>query len=417
MTANEQYPIDFVPPSGPYPASVWPSPQHMPEPGLPPMPEPNKPKRVVPWAIVAFTVAALIAGFLAFSLSRNNKTATKNPVTTSTTVTTVKSNSSTSTLTKAATPVTTPGAGKLAQAGPPLDIHALIDKVGPSVVAIQIDQKGTEVAAGSGVVVSNDGLIVTNAHVVSLTDQYGRPLRNAKVMVRMDDGTLRNAKVLGRAPENDIALIKVEDVSGLKAAEIGDSDALQVGDDVVAIGNALDLGNTPTVTKGIISAKDRTLQVDANVELTGLLQTDAAINHGNSGGALVNASGQVIGINSAGIPDAQNLGFAIASKTFQPLIEQLKSGTAPTAPVRPLLGVSTVMSVDGVVVSGITPNSGAEGAGMQDGDLITAIDGKTITTREELGAAIRSHVPGDVIKVTYDRGGQKATVSATLGSS
>jgi S1-C subfamily serine protease len=427
MTVDDQYPIDFFAPEAPYPASAWPSPNHAPypmsspEPAPAPAPVPKKRKSLVPLAIVAFVVAAFAGGILAFNVSKDSKpTATKATSTTvapAKTPTTAAPAATPTTVKGAATsapPVTTPGAGKLAQSGQPLDIHALIAKVGPSVVSIEIFQGTNRVAAGSGVVVSDDGLIVTNAHVVSLTDQFGRSLRNPAVKIRLSDGTERTAKVLGTEPDFDIALVKVDDTSSLKAAEIGDSEVLQVGDDVVAIGNALDLGSTPTVTKGIISAKDRKLEVDANLTLTGLLQTDAAINHGNSGGALVNASGQVIGINSAGIPDAQNLGFAIASKTFQPLIEKLK--TAPPPAIRPVLGVVTTPSADGVVVSGITANSGAEAAGIQDGDLIVAVDGKPITTQTELGAAIRAHKPGDTIQVTYDRGGQKKTVTATLGS-
>jgi S1-C subfamily serine protease len=423
MTVDDQHPIDFFAPEAPYPASAWPSPRHAPNPMTPSEPEPKKRKSMVPWAVVAFLVAALVGSVLAYNISKDSKpTASKATSTTvalaptPTTLAPVKSTPVTTVTAAVATapPVTAPGAGKLAQSGTPLDIHALIAKVGPSVVSIEIFQGGNRVAAGSGVVVSDDGLIVTNAHVVSLTDQFGRTLRNPSVKIRLSDGTERTAKILGSEPDNDIALVKVDDTAGLKAAEIGDSNALQVGDDVVAIGNALDLGNTPTVTKGIISAKDRELPVDANLTLHGLLQTDAAINHGNSGGALVNASGQVIGINSAGIPDAQNLGFAIASTTFQPLIEKLK--TAPPAAARPLLGVTTTPSIDGVVVSGINPNSGAEAAGIQDGDLIVAVDGKAIATPAQLGDAISAHKPGDTIKVTYDRGGQKKTVSATLGS-
>jgi S1-C subfamily serine protease len=220
-----------------------------------------------------------------------------------------------------------PGTGELA--GVALDIHTLIARVSPSVVSVEISSGSTPVAAGSGVVVSSDGYIVTNAHVVAMTDQYGRALRNGSVTVRLSDGTERPATVVGSSVQNDIALIKVANTSGLTTAVIGDSGQLSVGDDVVAIGNALDLGDTPSVTKGIVSATDRTLQEDASTTLKGLIQTDAAINHGNSGGALVNAEGQVIGINSAGIPSAQNIGFAIASNTFKPLIEQLKSGTPP----------------------------------------------------------------------------------------
>jgi S1-C subfamily serine protease len=220
-------------------------------------------------------------------------------------------------------------------------------------------------------------------------------------------------------PENDIALVKLEDTTGLVAAVIGDSDAMKVGDDVVAIGNALGLGVTPTVTRGIISAKDRTLQVSEDVELSGLLQTDAAINHGNSGGALINAAGEVIGINSAGIPDAQNLGFAIASNVFKPLIEKIKSGggSQVTAPAKSaVLGVTTIADQNGVLVTGVNPGSGADSAGIEKGDVIVSVDGQTIQAPEDLGASIRTHKPGDVIQVTLVRGSETKTVQATLGT-
>ncbi len=439
MTADDREPIDFYPPAAPYPASAWPPPPKEPEANSRP-PEPPKKQSVWVWAIPAFVLALLIGGLLSVRTNRSsNKTATKSasasilPTTSiprpGSTVkpeavpstahaaapTTVKSSASTVPVAPPPTTAgatTVPGSGKLA--GKPLDIHALIDKVGPSVVSIEIMQRNTPVAAGSGVVISDDGLVITNAHVVNLTDEFGRALRNATVSVRLADGTERPATVLGASPENDIALVKVADASGLPAATIGNSDTLEVGDDVVAIGNALNLGATPTVTKGIISAKNRTLEVDANLKLTGLLQTDAAINHGNSGGALVNASGEVIGINSAGIPGAQNLGFAIASNTFLPLIETLKTGKA-VAPVA-VLGITTQSSVDGVVVTDITTGSGAESAGINAGDVITAVDGKAIQDQNQLGASIRAHKPGETIKVTYDRNGQSKTVSAILGA-
>ena len=157
-----------------------------------------------------------------------------------------------------------------------LDIHDLIARVSPSVLDIEIGQQTTngvrQIAAGSGVVISSDGLILTNAHVVDLTDQLGRTIPNAVVQVKSSDGKLRTATVLGSSPANDVALVRVQDSSGLTPVTLGDSDALQVGDDVVAIGNALDLGDTPTVTKGIVSAKNRTLDVDANTTLKGLIQ-------------------------------------------------------------------------------------------------------------------------------------------------
>jgi putative serine protease PepD len=289
------------------------------------------------------------------------------------------------------------------------------------VVSIEIGSQGRNgnvqpVAAGSGVVISDDGLVLTNAHVVDITDQFGRRLANPVITVKLADGSERQATVLGTSPANDIALVKVNDTTGLKAATLGDSDKLQVGDDVVAIGNALDLGDSPTVTKGIVSAKDRTLDVDANTSLTGLIQTDAPINHGNSGGALVNAAGEVVGINSAGIPDAQDVGFAIAINTIKPLIDQLKSGQAPATSEVAYLGVSTVQTTDGVTVTGVASGSAAEKAGLRAGDVITGIDSTTISTTDELGSTLRAHKPGDTVQVKVQRSGSSQTVTAQLGA-
>jgi putative serine protease PepD len=301
-----------------------------------------------------------------------------------------------------------------------LDIHELIARVSPSVLDIEIGQQTTngvrQIAAGSGVVISSDGLVLTNAHVVDLTDQFGRTIRNAVVEVKSSDGKLRPATVLGSSPANDIALIRVQDPSGLTPATLGDSDSLQVGDDVVAIGNALDLGDTPTVTKGIVSAKNRTLDVDANTTLKGLIQTDAAINHGNSGGALVNAAGEVIGINSAAIPDAQSVGFAIAINTIKPLIEQLKAGNAPaTTGSTPVLGITMQDTVGGVVVTGVTTGSGAANAGLQVGDVITKINGKDVSTSNDVGSSIAALQPDTNVTLQIVRGAKTQSITATLG--
>jgi S1-C subfamily serine protease len=218
------------------------------------------------------------------------------------------------------------GASSLPEGAP--DIHALLTKVGPSVVAVEIGQQARsggvrQVAAGSGVVISSSGLVLTNAHVVDLTDQFGRTLSQPVITVKKSDGSTVDASILGTDAAHDIAVLKLASVAGLTPATLGSSSKLQVGDDVVAIGNAFDLGDTPTVTSGIVSATDRSLQVDSDTTLTGLIQTDAAINHGNSGGPLIDASGDVVGINSAGIPDAQNLGFAIAIDSVRPIVEKL----------------------------------------------------------------------------------------------
>ncbi len=201
------------------------------------------------------------------------------------------------------TPVTT-GTGAL-------DIQGILSKVEPSVVAIETSsQAAREVfqGAGSGIVLAEDGLVLTNAHVVGSLNE---------ITVVLSDGTEHPATLVGSSPDDDMALIQVEDVDDLVPAELGSSDDLRVGDEVIAIGNALNLGGEPTVTRGIVSAKDRDLQAEG-VSLEGLIQTDAAINPGNSGGPLVNAAGQVVGMNTAIVADAQNLGFSIAIDRARP---------------------------------------------------------------------------------------------------
>lgn len=308
--------------------------------------------------------------------------------------------------------------------GGALDIRQLLDKVGPSVVSIEIGQaSGTDVVdvgAGSGVVITADGLVLTNAHVVDGADT---------ITVKSADGKTMPADLVGTAPQNDIALVQVRNAEGMVPATLGDSDALQVGDEVVAIGNALNLGDTPTVTRGIVSAKGRTLEAGEN-RLENLIQTDAAINRGNSGGPLLNAAGEVVAINSAGIPSGQNLGFAIEINAVKPLIEQLKNGDSPVE-VRPFLGVSTVdiaelevadkdrfrITADqGAVVVTVQPGSAAAAAGLQEGDVVTALDGTDVTGSAQLRELIRAKRPGDDVALQIERRGTAQTLEAKLGS-
>jgi S1-C subfamily serine protease len=388
------------PPSFVYPFASPPAPP-------PPLGQTAPPRKRRGRAVAAAAiVVALVAGGVGFGVSKalDNSSSTAAPSTT--TQSSAASNTGRST------------ALSLAPTG--LDIHELIARVSPSVLDIEIGQQTAngvrQIAAGSGVVISSDGLVLTNAHVVNLTDQFGRTIRNAVVDVKSSDGRLRPATVLGTSPANDIALIRVQDPSGLMPATLGDSDALQVGDDVVAIGNALDLGDTPTVTKGIVSAKNRTLDVDANTTLKGLIQTDAAINHGNSGGALLNAAGEVIGINSAAIPDAQSVGFAIAINTIKPLLDQLKTGNpSTTASATPVLGITMQDTVSGPVITGVTNGSGAANADLRVGDVILKINDKSVTTTNEVGTAIGALQPGANVTLEIVRGGKTQSVTATLG--
>jgi S1-C subfamily serine protease len=316
-------------------------------------------------------------------------------------------------------------AAPAAVSAPALDIPTLLKKVTPSVVSIQLGQANgnqvVDVAAGSGVIISTDGLVLTNAHVVDGADVINVHLS--------DDRTIR-ADLVGTSPSHDIALIRLRDASNLTPAKLGSSAAMQVGDQVVAIGNALALGDAPTVTSGIVSAKGRTLD-DGQTTLTNLLQTDAAINHGNSGGPLLNAAGEVVGINSAGIPNAENLGFAIEIDAVKPLIEKLKTGSGTEVQVRAFLGISTaatselsasdaqqlgVAGKDGVVVVSVQPESAASDAGLKPGDLIRKVDGKIVSGPQTVRDAIQASQPGSKLTIEVERGGPDETLQAVLGS-
>ncbi len=204
----------------------------------------------------------------------------------------------------------------------PQDIQAILAKVEPAVVTIrtQLASQGrffVARGAGTGVILTPDGEVLTNAHVVE-------GATSIEVTLSGEDQA-RRADLVGIDSTNDLALLKLRGASNLPTAEFGSSDGLRVGDDVVAIGNALALDGGLTVTDGIVSAVNRTIS-DRTIHLEGLIQTDAAINSGNSGGPLVNASGQVVGINTAVAGDAQNIGFAIAIDRARPVIDQLRSG-------------------------------------------------------------------------------------------
>ena len=218
-----------------------------------------------------------------------------------------------------ATPAQSTGASAI---GEPQDIQTILAKVEPAVVTIrtQLASQGrffVASGAGTGVILTPDGEVLTNAHVVEGATSIEVTLAG--------EGQARRADLVGIDSSNDLALLKIRNASGLPTAELGSSAALKVGDDVVAIGNALALDGGLTVTEGIVSAVNRTIS-DRAIHLEGLIQTDAAINSGNSGGPLVNAAGQVVGINTVVAGDAQNIGFAIAIDRAKPVIDQLRSG-------------------------------------------------------------------------------------------
>jgi putative serine protease PepD len=308
--------------------------------------------------------------------------------------------------------------------GSGMDIRSVLSRVERSVVSIETNERsatGVFGGAGSGVVISDDGLVLTNAHVIEGADT---------IDLIFFDGSRHPAQVVGSLPDDDIALVRVSDSASLVPAVLGSSAALRVGDEVVAIGNALDLGGSPSVTRGIVSAKGRTIST-GTFQLNDLIQTDAAINPGNSGGPLVNSDGEVVGINTAIIDQAQNIGFAIAIDSVKPLIDDIRTGTAPARPDNAVLGVRTQDAGDlteavrtqfrvatdlGAFVVDVDPGSGAAGGGIQIGDVITAIDGEPVAEASDVGAIIRRHQPGDAVQVTLLRRGRELTVPVTLGT-
>lgn len=303
----------------------------------------------------------------------------------------------------------------------PTDIAGVLAKVQPAVVAIRtggaVEGGSGPGGAGSGFVITEDGYIVTNHHVVGDA--------NGSISVTFDDGTTRAAKLVGSDPYEDLAVIKVE-AEGLTVAELGSSEATQVGDAVIAIGNALALEGGPTVTTGIVSGLDRSIPTEDGPVLPDVIQTDAAINRGNSGGPLLNARGQVIGINTAvANPQyAQNVGFAIAIDHAKPILEELQAGRAAR---QAFLGVESVdltpaivreqdLDVDeGAYIRRVVPDSAAEGAGLRVGDVIVAIDGEPVDAGADVAAEIRAHRPGDEITLTYVRDGRERKVTVELG--
>ncbi|MEY2399745.1 MAG: hypothetical protein QOJ00_2919 [Actinomycetota bacterium] len=321
------------------------------------------------------------------------------------------------TTTFGATAAPASAARALALSGKKLDVAGVVAAVGPSVVTIQSEISqggpfgGTAEAAGTGVIISAEGEVMTNAHVVEGATSVKITLAG--------ESQARTANVVGADADADLALLKIPNVSGLPAATLGKSADVHVGDDVVAIGNALALRGGPTVTRGIVSALDRSLDT-GSATMTGLIQTDASISSGNSGGPLVDATGKVIGINSAVAASgqgssAENIGFAIAIDNATPVLDRLRTHTAAAA--SGYLGVRTTDPTDGsrgAAVASVESGSAAEKAGLTAGDLITAIDGKTVDGAAALGAAIRAHTPGTPVRITFIRGSQTHTVTADL---
>ena len=305
-------------------------------------------------------------------------------------------------------------------------VAAVAAKILPSVVSLEVRQ-GNAGDTGTGIVISADGYIMTNNHVVADVS------KGAQLSVVFADEHQVAGTVVGRDTVNDLAVVHVSNVSGLQAATLGSSSALAVGDPVIAVGSPLGLAGT--VTTGIISALDRPVAAGdstANADdLIDAIQTDAAINPGNSGGPLLDSSGAVIGVNSAiatlsdgsalGSSQGGNigLGFAIPIDQAKRIASQIIAQGYATHAV---IGVHINAGYAGMGAqiaagsSAVDPAGPAAKAGLRAGDVIVGIDGRTITSAEELIALIRKHAPGERIVITYLRAGHRRTTTVVLGS-
>ena len=278
------------------------------------------------------------------------------------------------------------------------------------------EDEGQVVASGgSGVVISADGEILTNHHVI----EGWRGAKDPTLLVKLADGKEYTAKVVGKDKDLDIALIKIEGTH-MPFAKLGDSDSLRVGEWVVAIGNPLGLSHT--VTQGIISAKSRSsAEMGGGSQVQSFLQTDAAINRGNSGGPLLNLKGEVIGINTAIRADGQNIGFAVPIDSVKRVLSDLRAGRRVSrgalglAPVAMNKEYQEALGVkEGVVVGDTTKGLPAEKAGIQQLDVITALDGAAVKSPEDLINQVSARRAGDTVKLALIRNGKPMTVSVTL---
>ncbi len=307
-------------------------------------------------------------------------------------------------------------------------IAGVVSKVRPAVVSVATERVETNFflqpvpsrGAGSGIIFRSDGYILTNNHVIEEANGITVTLPESPAFPY---GASFEGTVVGRDPLTDLAVVKIE-ADGLPTIAFGDSEALSLGDWVVAIGNAQDLPGGPTVTLGIVSALGRSIPSGSNNVLHNLIQTDAAINPGNSGGPLLNLMGEVVGINTAIIRGAENLGFAIDSNTAVRVRDELVekgrvvwpwlgiSAATLTPIIAAELGLGSVQR--GVLIARIFEGTGADKAGLRVNDVIVELGGEKITSVEDLQQVIRDHRIGDELEVGYVRDGETGSTTAVL---
>ncbi len=301
-------------------------------------------------------------------------------------------------------------------------VVGVVEKVGPAVVSIGVKKAarsrrggwGEQVGAGSGVVIAPDGYVLTNNHVVEQAKE---------VEVGLTDGSAFSAQLVGADPATDLAVVRAG-ASGLPAAELGDSDALRVGQLVIAIGNPL--GFQSTVSTGVISALGRSLRSQAGRLIENVIQTDVALNPGNSGGPLVDSRGRVIGVNTAIIALAQGISFAIPVNTAKWVVSELltrgkvrRAYLGLSGQARPLSRRAQrhfeLTATSAVEVMSVEPNGPAHRAGLREGDRIIALDGQSVANVDDIHRLLTGHPAGSRLRLTTLRDGERREVVVVTG--
>ena len=388
---------------------------------LPPPPPPPAPPvnnsfwhRLVAGVVVAAVIAAAAGAGIGWSLARAINT---HP-------------SSAQTIIQPQTNPEAPIQPNRPSAGAALDANAIAAKVKPAVVDINT-VVGSGRAAGTGMIITSSGEVLTNNHVVDGSTQI--------LVTIAGHSQAFTAHVVGVNPSADVAVIQVEGVSGLPTVNFASSSRLKVGDVVVAIGNALGQGGTPDVSQGSITALDQTITASAGgskaERLNGMIQTDATIYPGDSGGPLLNAAGQVVGMITAGQVQgfrttASNINYAVASDTILNIVNQIRSRAANPAIIYGQVGYIGVSAQtldaataaqlgvnvsSGALVRAVVGGSPADGAGINRNSVITSVGGSQVTTVDNLGTAIRAHRPGESVSVTWVNQSGPHTATLTLG--
>jgi S1-C subfamily serine protease len=300
-----------------------------------------------------------------------------------------------------------------------LDVYSrtvsdVAERLGPAVVGLRIAPQGRRPGgSGSGVILSPDGLVLTNSHVVGGASRVG---------VRMSDGRDLNARVVGDDPDTDLALVRVEEDVALPAAKLGDSKSLKRGHVVVAIGNPL--GFESTVTAGVVSALGRSLRARSGRLIDDVIQTDAALNPGNSGGPLVSSRGEVIGINTAIILGTQGICFAIAANTANFVLGELVRhgrvrrayigiAAAQMALPRRVRLIAGLTQESAVMISNVETGGPADRAGLKSGDVVLSIDGVPVTGADDLIRLLDANKIGREVAVDFVRKSERRTISLT----